>query len=245
MPSRRTSPNASPARASSSRLAESGNVPSGIVSASEGTASPQGSRSLEAVVAICIACSLVTCAIAFVGASAATALSEARSAAPVLASLPFLASSIALVWLSREDIRTRRLPTRAIRAYAASSASFSLAMSLPSGSSLGAVLVLAAGRMLSGLVPVLLLVAVALVADAISRRRGSGEALVGGGDIRLMCAVSLQLGSSVLPAIAIACAAGIVFSLAKRERAFPFGPCLALPATAIALVQLLSLAQWI
>lgn len=245
MPSRRPSPNASPARANPSRRAESGNDPNGIAFASRETVDPRGSRSREAVVAICLLSALVTCTIAVACASASSGQMAAQPAFPWLAAIPFLASSIALSWLSWVDIRIRRLPTRVVRAYAACAASFSLAMSLRAGGSLGTVLVMASGRMLSGLVPVLLLCAVALAADAISRRRGGGEALVGGGDIRLMCAVSLQLGTGALLAIAIACMAGIAASLATRERTFPFGPCLALPATAIALVQLLLTVQWI
>ncbi len=69
--------------------------------------------------------------------------------------------------------------------------------------------------------------------------------LIGGGDLRLMASLAMLLGTDVLLAIGAACILGLTWSAVSKQRAFPFGPCLALPATALAFARFLAALQWI
>lgn len=218
-----------------------------------------GSR--DAIVVLCFASAVSACLSTAAMASGAV---PSNIPAHVSAAFSLSVSILALVWLSAEDIRFRLLPTKVVRPYALCAASFSLSLVvLEQGASTAALLAMT-WRMALGFLPVCATCVVALAIDGLARSRraagcrsggkgaGSGSCCgggkpgpIGGGDIRLMCAISLQLGPDVLVSIACACILGIVFSLVSRQRSFPFGPCLALPATVTSAVQLLAVFQWI
>lgn len=58
-------------------------------------------------------------------------------------------------------------------------------------------------------------------------RRVLGRSGVGMGDVKLCAAWACCLGWLVLPAVAVACFAGAVCALARRQRTFALGPWLA------------------
>ncbi len=181
--------------------------------------------------------------------------------------LIFAISAFTLVCIAIKDIKTSTIPNNVIYPHILCSICFMLACYFCfSGLSLDST-ISALIQMCYGLVFSILLFGIALGLSYFLRRRRVANAkiddkfdgkevksikgissksgvcknpLIGGGDLKLVGSLSLQLGRDIVPTTAIACVIGIIWSGIFRKQNFPFGPCLAFPAIALALIRLIA-----
>lgn len=130
----------------------------------------------------------------------------------------FLALSALLLAASVTDIRSRTIPNRLVLLIVAlwfvwRCVSVSIGYAQPA-----AVVEDALGALLFGVV---------LLAFVVVSERASGRFMMGGGDVKLLAAVSLFLGVRlVLVALLAACVVSLVFAAARLKRGIPFAPCI-------------------
>ena len=177
----------------------------------------------------------------------------------------FVISTFTLVCIAIKDIKTRKIPNNVVYSHILCSFCFMLACYFCfSGISIDSV-IHALLQICYGLVFSTLLFGIALGLSYFLRKRRAAKAtvddenkqesaginasantvlgedsLIGGGDLKLVGSLSVQLGRDIIPTIAIACFIGIVWSVIFRKNDFPFGPCLAFPAIALALIRLIA-----
>lgn len=130
----------------------------------------------------------------------------------------FLALFALLVAASVTDIRSRTIPNRLVLAVAAlwllwRCASVAIGCAQPSD---------AVGDVVGAL-----LFGSGLLAFVLVSERVSGRFMMGGGDVKLLSAVSLFLGLRLaLVALLAACVVSLVFAAARLARGIPFAPCI-------------------
>ncbi|MGI6216437.1 MAG: prepilin peptidase [Coriobacteriales bacterium] len=171
-----------------------------------------------------------------------------------VASLSLGLGVISSAWLSLFDVRYRRLPTKIVRPMYASALAFSVSIAAVSVPGSGFALRFLT-REMCGLAVVLVCIATPVAVSAVSsskplflfRRESPGEGLklpksnlIGGGDLRLILAIALQLGQLTAVSVMLSCALGLTVCAVRKTRTFPFGPCLALPGMGLAFLQLAS-----
>ena len=149
-----------------------------------------------------------------------------------------LAAFGALGWGALVDARERRIPNAAVTAVAlAALVQMTLALALPEVAvgaygSMG--LADAPSRLGWGVGSLL-----ALSLGEALWRRARGTHGMGAGDIKLIGALALWLGPFIVAALTLACAAGAVVALVRRQRTFAFGPYLALSGGVLMVALLL------
>jgi leader peptidase (prepilin peptidase)/N-methyltransferase len=157
--------------------------------------------------------------------SAISALPSLAAFIVVLSGAGIIAS---LVWLALIDLKTRTLPNPLVVAVALLGLVF-----------LCATTVVRSGDLLwsvgEALVVMLLIVGLSIAAQMIVRKR-QPEA-IGGGDIKLLAALCLTLGSTMIPVLLASCLLALLISLLRRQSNFPFGPYLALFGSIAILLQ--------
>lgn len=136
----------------------------------------------------------------------------------LVAAAAFLALFALLMAASVTDIRNRTIPNRLVLAVVAvwllwRCASMAIGCAQPSD---------AVGDVLGAL-----LFGGGLLAFVMVSERVSGRFMMGGGDVKLLAAVSLFLGLHLaLVALLAACVVSLVFAAAHLKRGIPFAPCI-------------------
>lgn len=136
----------------------------------------------------------------------------------LFAAAAFLALFALLMAASVTDIRSRTIPNRLVLAVAAvwllwRCASMAIGCAQPSD---------AVGDVLGAL-----LFGGGLLAFVMVSERVSGRFMMGGGDVKLLAAVSLFLGLRLaLVALLAACVVSLAFAAARLKHGIPFAPCI-------------------
>ncbi len=136
----------------------------------------------------------------------------------MVTAVAFLALFALLMAASATDIRSRTIPNRLVLAVAALWLLWRCAYLALGCAQLSDI----AGDVLGAL-----LFGGGLLVFVLVSERMSGHFMMGGGDVKLLAAVSLFLGLRLaLVALLAACAVSLVFAAARSKRGIPFAPCI-------------------
>ncbi len=141
--------------------------------------------------------------------------------AAVATAVAFLVLFALLAAASVVDIRRREIPNRLVLAVVALWLLWRLAVATGAASVADAAVGMAAD------VGAALLFGLALLAFVAASERATGRFMMGGGDVKLLAALSLFLGvGGIAVALFAACLASLAFAAARPKRGIPFAPCI-------------------